>query len=159
VLGKAINNSKKSLILIFQYWKFLKIRNIFCYLKFGQLNYYFATAFSSSFCVKNILPSNLQNYSPAPRVYNFYLQTTFNPFFQPLLTLTTRGITKEFPRNTPSILSPGEFPFLKDSRGIPWESIEKSFLFPGIFAKKVELLRNSPGIPCGTKEVHKCNSN
>ncbi len=39
-------------------------------------------------------------------------------------SLTTRGITKEFPRNTPSILSPGEFLFLKDSRGITWESIE-----------------------------------
>jgi hypothetical protein len=76
------------------------------------------------------------------------------------MSLTTRGITKEFPRNTPSILSPGEFPFLKDSRGIPWESIENSFLFPGnFFAKKVELLKNSPGISCGTKEVHKWNSN
>jgi hypothetical protein len=74
-------------------------------------------------------------------------------------SLTTRGITKEFPRNTP-ILSPGEFPFLKDSRGIPWESIEYSFLVPGnFFAKKVELLRNFPGIPYGTKEVHKWNSN
>jgi hypothetical protein len=77
--------------------------------------------------------------------------------YQPL---TTRGITKEFPRNTPSILSPGELSFLKDSQGIPWESIENSFLFPGnVFAKKVELLRNSLGIPCGTKEIHKWNSN
>ncbi len=38
--------------------------------------------------------------------------------------------------NTLSILSPGEFPFLMDSRGIPWKSIrnvENSFLFPRIF--------------------------
>jgi hypothetical protein len=73
------------------------------------------------------------------------------------LSLTTRGITKEFPRNTPSIVSPVEFSFLKDSRGIPWESIENSFLIPGnFFVKKVELLRNSPGIPCGTKKVPHC---
>jgi hypothetical protein len=55
-------------------------------------------------------------------------------------------------------LSLGEFPSLMDFRGIPRESIENSFLFQGsfFFAKKVELLRNSLGIPCGPKvEVHK----
>ncbi len=35
------------------------------------------------------------------------------------ISLTTTFLTKEFPRNTTSILSPGEFPFLNDSRGIP----------------------------------------
>jgi hypothetical protein len=65
-----------------------------------------------------------------------------------ILPLTTRGMTKEFPRNTPAILKPGEFPFPRDSRGIPSEPRENSIQFPGnFFAKKVELQRNSLGIP------------
>jgi hypothetical protein len=40
------------------------------------------------------------------------------------LRKSTRGVTKEFPRNSLSILNPGEFPFLWDSRGIPIEEYE-----------------------------------
>jgi hypothetical protein len=76
------------------------------------------------------------------------LQSILNPYYQG----NNQGIPEEY-----AIYSKSRgIPIPKDSRGIPWESIENSFLFPGIFfAEKVELLKNSPGIPCGTKVVHK----